>query len=220
MRARPAGLLLAVAVAVVLAGCGGNGDKTATTKGPTDQAKARAIVLKAADFPPGWTSEPAGDAPDESASNLRSCMGLLPQASPMAESATFHTVEPGSMTVDASVTVGRSVRLIDQDFNAFASDKALPCVLERFDAQAKRQTEATFGPGEAARLDFAQLGDATSAIRVKSVAVAGDQQIPFHLDIVVVKKGRVGLTFSFANAPEPFPAELATELACKVVDRA
>lgn len=220
MRARPFGLIMALAV--VLAGCGGGGDADgpAPPKGPTDQAKARSIVLKASDFPPGWTSEPAPGAPDESTNSFRTCMGLLPQASPTAESPTFHTVEPGSMTVDASVTVGLSVRLIDQDFSAFASDQALPCVLERFDAQAKRQTEATFGPGEAARLDFAQLGDATSAVRVKSIAVAGDQQIPFHLDIVVVKKGRVGVTFSFANAPEPFPAELAAELARKVVDRA
>ncbi|MGI8684495.1 MAG: hypothetical protein ACR2MO_05305 [Acidimicrobiales bacterium] len=218
MRARLVTILLSLAVGV--AGCGDDGDGgVALPKGPTDMAKARAIVLKASDFPPGWTSEPAGTGTsEETGDNFRSCMGLLPQASPVAESPTFNTT--GSMTVDSSATVGLSVRLVDQDFAAFAGEKALPCVLERFDAQAKRQTEATFGPGKAERLGAAHLGDATSAIRINSIAVAGDQQIPFFLDLVVVKKGRVGVTFSFANAPDPFPSDLATELARKVVDRA
>lgn len=216
MRVRLATIVLVLAVGV--AACGGDGDDTAAVpKGPTDQAKARAIVLKASDFPPGWTAEPTGSG-DETTDNFRLCMGLLPKVSPTADSPTFKTT--GSMSVNSSAAVGLSVRLIEQDFSAFVSEKALPCVLERFDAQAKRQTEATFGPGKAERLDFARLGDATSAIRVTSIAVAGDQQIPFFLDLVVVKKGRVGVTFSFAIAPDPFPSDLATELARKVVDRA
>ncbi len=94
-------LVLVLVLAVGVAACGGDGDdKVATPKGPTDQAKARAIVLKASDLPPGWRSEPTGSGEETT----------------------------------------------EQDFSAFASEKALPCVIERFEAQAKRQTEATFGP--------------------------------------------------------------------------
>lgn len=211
----------AAVLAVGLAACGGDSDGgpgATTPLGPTDQARARAIVLRASDLPAGWTANPPSTTDGGEGEAFRQCLGLLPKVSPSADSPNFSTT--ASMTVGSSVTVASTERAIDRDFAAFVDDKALPCLEQRFDAQARRQVGASFGSGRAARFEFPALGDATSAVRISSVATVGDQQVPFTLDVVTVKLGRVGITMTFANAPEPFPADLATELTGKVLARA
>lgn len=226
--------VVAVLLVLVLsvAGCGGddNSDNTAAGSSTTtttaaeavpedDLSKAKAVVLKRSDLPGVWTTEPSQE--DEGAANsFRSCMGLDPAGAdyPSADSPSFST---GYLrTVNSSATVAPTAAAIDTDFAAFNTPKMLDCAVQQAEMQLKEQSEVTFGPLRADRLDFPQLGGGSTALRIASSFTAEGQEVPVFIDVVAVKVGRIGMTLSLVNGPEPFPSDLAVQLTEKMVARA
>jgi hypothetical protein len=226
LRRRVVGVL--VILATLSFGCAGDGDDSeATVSTPSttadedaserqtdDQDLAEAIVLKESDLPEDldWTSTPSeADAEGESA--MRSCLGLPPASgSPSAESPTFSI---GDVTrVDSEAIVSRSVGSANEVSAVITSPKLVDCVRARFEAQILEQPDANFGPATTAHLDFPAVGDGTRAVRMStSVETEDGERIPLFVDVIVVQKGRVGMTLTLMNAPDPFPTDLAVALA-------
>lgn len=230
MCARLTAVLLVLTVGV--AGCGGDdggagGSSASTTVTTTgnggesessdDQAKADSIVLKRSDFTTDWRSEPAEDGDDAA---FRTCLGLKANedAFAKADSPSFRIGDV--TTVDSSATVAPSADAIDGSFAAFEGPKMLECAAQRIDAELQEESAVTFGPARAERVDFPQLAGGSTAVRITALLTAEGEQVPFHIDLVVMKKDRVGMTLTLVNAPEPFPTAPAVELAEKMAARA
>lgn len=233
MRRRRVGVL--VILATVSFACAGDSDDPEAAASTTsitavgdnedresdDQELAESIVIKESDLPEDveWTSTPY-EADPEGESALRSCLGLPPDSnSPGADSPTFSV---GDVTrVDSSATVTPSVDTANEEFAVFTSPKFVGCMREVFEAELLEQAAANFGPANTDQLDFPTVGDGTIAVRMSTSVEAEDgERIPLFIDFIVVRKGRVGMTLTLMNAPEPFPTELALALAETMVSRA
>lgn len=234
MRARLTAVLVVVAVGV--AGCGG-GEESADESSPTtttvttgdgderpssdDQAKAEAVVLQESDFPADWTSEPAEGDDEEGDAAFRACLGLEPiedVAAAEADSPVFRT--GGATEVKSSATVTPTADVINETFAAFEGPKMLECLTQNLEGQFEAETEVTLAPPRAEKIDFPELGDGSTAVRVTSSFPADGEQVPLYIDLVAIKKDRVGMALMLVNAPEPFPTAAAVELAQIMVARA
>lgn len=228
-----------VGAVVVLAGlsfgCAGDGDDPEAAGSTTstsavgggedreteDRELAESIVIDESDLPDDidWTATPSEEDPEGEAA-LRSCLGLPPESrDPGAESPTFSV---GDVTrVDSSATVAASVDSADEVFAAATSGRFVDCLGEQFEAQLLEQPHAGFGPAAAEPLDFPAVGDGTVAVRMSTSVEAEDgERIPLFVDFIVIRKGRVGMTLTLMNAPEPFPTERAVAMAEAMVARA
>lgn len=233
MRARLTAVLVVVAVGV--AGCGG--EESADKSSPTtttvttgdgderpssdDQAKAEAVVLQESDFPADWTSEPAEGDDEEGDAAFRACLGLEPiedVAAAEADSPVFRT--GGATEVKSSATVAPTADAINETFAAFEGPKMLECLTQNLEGQFEAETEVTLAPPRAEKIDFPELGDGSTAVRVTSSFPADGEQVPLYIDLVAIKKDRVGMALMLVNAPEPFPTAAAVELAQIMVARA
>lgn len=186
-----------------------------------DQELADSIVLKESDLPDDveWTSTPFEVEP-EGESALRSCLGLPPESSdPGAESPTFSV---GDVTrVDSAATVAPNVDSPNEASAMTTNPKFVDCLRAQFEAQLLEEPAANFGPATTEPLDFPAVGDGTVAVRLStSVETQDGERIPLFVDFIVVSKGRVGMTLTLMNAPEPFPTELAVALAERMASRA
>lgn len=235
MRTRLLGVVLVV-LAAVSSGCGGDGDDgdaapttTSTTVDESDasqpaaddQARAESIVLSASDLPEDvdWTSTP-WEHDEEGERALRTCIGLPPPSDvARADSPTFSAGDV--TTVDSSASIASSAESVNEVFAAAEGPKFVDCVRQRVEAQLDEQPDQTFGSVRAERLQFPHVGDGTTAVRASTTIESADgEQVPLHLDVVIVKKGTVGMTLGLVNAPEPFPTELAVALAEVMAARA
>ena len=186
-----------------------------------DQELAESIVLKESDLPDDveWTSTPY-DADTEGESALRICVGLAPAtANPGADSPTFSV---GDVTrVDSAATVAPNAAAANEELDVMMNPKLVDCLAERFEAQTLGRPEVNFGPATTEHLDFPAVGDGAVAVRMStSVETEDRKRIPLFVDFVVVRKGRVGMTLTLMNAPEPFPTDLAVAMAETMAARA
>ena len=229
---RSAAVLVVLALA---AACGGDGDDdsadaTTTTAvdatSPSsgaggDEAALEALVLQEGDFPPGWTSEPAEpDEADDTGEDLEACLGIAvdDDSRPEAESRQF---TQGPLTqASSSVSLAPDQAAVDTEFAAIQGPKFAGCAEQAFDAAADEDPEVAFAPSRAELLEFPDVGDGVVASRLSTTVTAEGQQIPIYADLVFVRQGLAELSFSFINAGEPFPTDLATELVQKVLARA
>ncbi|MGI8684494.1 MAG: hypothetical protein ACR2MO_05300 [Acidimicrobiales bacterium] len=233
MRTRVLGVLLVLALASTA--CGDDAEKEAatTTTSTTvaekaeddadDLALAEAVVLTIDDLPEGveWSSEPADEEEDdEGGAAFRVCMGLPPDTGrPSADSPTFSSGD--ATQVDSSATVAPTAEQIDEDFARLEGPEFVDCAKKQFEAAIGEQSDVTFGPLQAERLDFPTVGDGATAVRLSTKVETGDgETLPFHFDVVLLKKGRVGMTLTLVNAPEPFPTELSVPMAEAMAARA
>lgn len=224
------------AVLVVLllaAGCGGDDDTSAdatttisdaTSPSPQaggDQAALEALVLQEGDFPPGWISEPAEpDEADDTGEELEACLGIAvdDDSRPEAESRQF---SQGPLTqASSSVSLAPDQAAVDTEFAAIRGPKFLDCAERAFDEAAIEDPEVGFAPSQAELLEFPDVGDGVVASRLSTSVTAEGQEIAIYADLVFVRRGLAELSFSFINAGEPFPTDLATELVQKVLSRA
>lgn len=91
------------------------------------------------------------------------------------------------------------------------------CLTQRTQDEFEEESEVTLFPPRAERVDFPELGDGSTAVRLASSFTAEGEQVPLYIDLVVIKKDRVGMSLTLANAPEPFPTAAAVELAERMV---
>lgn len=201
----------------------GGSDVSTTEPASTNDPELADVVLRQADFPRGWTSEPSdprGD--DESDAALERCLGLEVSSAdrPEARSPDFSV---GDAITQASSAVERApdTATVDREYAAITGPRFLGCVTRQFDALiAAEAAGAQFAPAKAERLPFPTSGDGTAAVRLTTTLSAEGQQLPFVADLVFVRKGLLEMSFSFVNAGGPFDAALAADLVGKVVARA
>lgn len=168
---------------------------------PRDQALARRISLKLADFPPGWQAFDTFP--------VFSCPGFRPRLSDLTvagdlESPTFAT-EQGVASSRASIYISEA-----QARTAFAREARLAaarCFADEL--RADGYTVLQLKP-----LPFASLGSETRAFRV----VASDREEVLTLDLVSFRQGRAVVHMGFASLVQPLPIE--NDLAAKVAARA
>lgn len=205
------------------AGGGGGDASTTTAPAPAADPELEDVVLRQGDFPPGWTSEPSDDPDDEEAeAALRRCLGLEVGTAerPEARSPDFSV---GDAITQASSSVDRApdMATVDREYAAITGPRFLDCATRQFDELiAEEAAGAQFAPAKAARLPFPAYGDGTAAVRLTTTLSAEGQQLPIVADLVFVRKGLLGMSFSFINAGGPFDAALAADLVRKVVARA
>ena len=201
----------------------GGDASTTTAPVPAADPELEDVVLRQGDFPPGWMSEPSDDPGDEEAeAALRRCAGLEVGTAerPEARSPDFSV---GDAITQASSSVDRAPDLatVDREYAAITGPRFLDCATRQFDEViAQEATGAQFAPARAARLPFPAYGDGTAAVRLTTTLSADGQQLPIVADLVFVRKGLLGMSFSFINAGGPFDAALAADLVGKVVARA
>lgn len=105
--------------------------------------------------------------------------------------------------------------------SALAGPKLNSCASEALSADAAREHEgAQKGEVEVSALDFPQMGEATSATRVKVTLNLPERRVPIFQDLIVVTKGESVTRVVFLNPLEPFPEDLQRSLVEKVVSRA
>lgn len=233
MRTRLVGVL--VLLALPLVSCGDDGDDgdaaptTISTTSPDEPAhadegaeeRAEAIVLKLGDLPDAveWSSAPA-ETDGEAEDAFRTCVGLSPDSDlPSADSPTFSAGDV--TTVDSSAAIAPSEAAIDEVLDALEAPKAVECAEERFKSAVAQNDPESFGAVETSRVDYPDVGDRATAIRISTTVENDDgEPVPVHFDLIAVKQGDVGITLTLVNAPEPFPVELSAQLAETMAERA
>ena len=145
---------------VLLLGCssgdGGEDDSSSTRVDEEDQLAAETGLLTLADFPDGWTEEPAEDestsAGDEFERELGRCAGVevehlfdLPGAE--AETGTF--TSPDSMvTVDHEIEIPPNVDDVEAFITLLASESVLTCLQDVVPTFLEEEMSRTTDPAE------------------------------------------------------------------------
>jgi hypothetical protein len=206
-----------------------------------DRAAAERTVLTLADFPPGWSGEPDTPndrTPEQEAARERfaTCLGVDPsfigggaRAGAKADSDDFE--DDDNNQVQNSVTMVFSRDRGVQQLATFRKPEAPGC-FEAFVNTAIQQSVANPRPGQTARqgvsfgqarvevLSVAGLNTDSVGYRARMPVTVQNQTLDALFDIVLSLKGRAGITTIFISIGRPFPAELATSLTNKVIERA
>lgn len=187
-----------------------SGPKKAYTA--ADQARAKAIVLRQADLPAGWKSEPASGG----GGNL-TCPGFQPKQSDLTKTghADSSFTRPGGLVFTAS-TVGifESVAQAQASWDRVVRPGLLGC-LASFVANAKTKASVV----SQGTLAFPALSDRAAAFRVVAAIKAQSATFKAYVDVVLEGSGRadVAMIFVFVVAP-PDPV-LERRLAAAVAGR-
>lgn len=238
-------VVTALVLCLAAAGCSdddeGDGAATSTTGTPgittgaptdvdpqeaADALKAGEIVLKQSDFPAGFTALPQSaeedEAEDRAGEEFEACLGVSvdDDERPRAESPDFQSSQ--FTRVSSSAAFAPTVEDSSNEFAAMQGPKLPDCVRSQFDKELKTEAaDVEFAPIEVAPVEFPTLGDGTRAVRLSTAVAAADgAPVAIHADFVFIRKGRAQLTLSFVNAGEPFPADVAADLAGKMAARA
>ncbi len=219
------------ALAFVLVACGGDGGGAEGGDGADQSALADDEIAQAAnfrltDFPPGWARSPGAVDPPDSPEDRRfdECMGR-PQASEVRTSiANSDNFATGQMTrANSGVQLVRTEAIAREDFSALRSDRAIPCLGERLDAELAPQTPAggqPFTRRSLERVEAENLADDTVAFRMVVDAPSVGPSATLVVDQVFVRKGRVEISTSFVEPERPFSPDLQRSLLRRLVERA
>lgn len=211
-----------IAVVVALsAACGGGEDKADPA---SDKEKAQKAVLRAADFPSGWSSKPHEELPgeDERAAEIARCIGISnPSARASAEVRSPDFTSGFATSAFSVITFVKTEEEAAADAGAFAGEKFAQCAEPEFaeQIQAVAPEGARVENVKISRSEFPAHGDRTVAYRVNGTIFIGEMDVPVNIDLVQIFKGRAEVSFVFSNPGAPFPADVARTVAAKVVER-
>ncbi len=243
-------VLILVASAVLLAGCGGSGTKKAadatvptslatTTTAPATTVpatttvagvdpglatKAQAAVYQAGDFPSGW--EALAPSPTDGLQiealwkDEASCLNLDRTAPVEATSPTYRGATAFSTVSTVEYTTEASSAAM---YDALSGPQAQDCENKAYVANADRSHPpgATPGPPTITPLDVAPVGEKMHAIRVNITQNLSTLQINLFQDLYVIfKPGGTVIRMWFLKAGSGFPPTLEQTLVQAVVNRA
>lgn len=199
------------------------GTTTTAPQDPASAAKAKSAVLQAADIPADYQEQEPEDSFDQETTfqELATCLGVATRGLGSATSPTYgkppatriaSTVEyfsaPAAQAIAAALAPG---------------PKFDGCSKQAFTSDLNRNAPAgsTVSAVEISPLDFAKLGQTTSATQAKAIlAIPNGPTIPINQDIIVVVKGDAVIRLTFLSPGQPFPADVERTLVEKVVTRA
>lgn len=215
------GLTVAMVLALS-AGCGGGDDKADPA---ADREKAEKAVLKAADFPSGWTAKPHEKLPleDELAAEIAQCLDIAPPSARGSAQVRSQDFTSGFATTASSViTFLKSDEEAAADATALAGPKFVECAQPGYEKQigAVKPEGATLQGVKISKSDFPKYGDRTVSYLAQGTIRLGEITVPVNVDLVWVFKGRAEAFFTFSKgAGPPFPRDVARTVAAKVVER-
>ena len=232
---------LVVAAVLLLSGCGNDDDAedAATATDPTSsttaapsteptstdaakEARAKAAVFQATDFPPLFRVHDPGEGVDIDViwRNVIRCLGIEQTGQPLGLATSPTYVR--ALATQAQSTVEYMPQPAAQAIaTALAGPNLNNCASQALSADAAREHEgADTGEVEVSAYDFPQLGGTTSATRVIVTLNLPERRVPIFQDLIVVFKGESVIRVVFVNPLEPFPEDLQRSLVEKVVSRA
>jgi hypothetical protein len=188
-------------------------------------ALSQRAALTQADFPAGWTADPAD--PDDAARDeeraLAECLGAPYEDGPYAAETSFST---DGLTATSDFSVAPSLEWARADFATLLDGSAPGCF--------KKVLGGMLGPEKAAgtsydldvtRLDTAPLvppavtKDATG-FRATITLHRGDLTVPMTFDTVMIRHDRIEATVGFVSLGSTvFPDDLRRSLTTAVVNR-
>jgi len=217
-------LLTAAALTAALAGCGDQRSSTsstggraapATTAAQSDEAIARAALVRLADFPAGWRARP------DDANDFRCPATAAVEAHPYAKSDRFEPPD-GQGAVQHEVSMFASVSAADDALDALASSETLDCFARQGEQGVRRQVSAgtTVGHVTAAQLvNVAPTGDRTAGARLTYPVSANGVTTTIYEDFSFTRVGRGLSLFAFVAQGAPPNSTLSTDLARRGAQR-
>ncbi len=192
-----------------------------------DEARARAALLAASDFPTGWTSQPADTAANAgNDAALRACL-KLPANSPLFSESSNRASSPDFVHDNVSVHNDASVSSAARVQAAFA-------VLSRSDfvgclgpvirsvaqtALAKSTLPASVDSVKVDGLTVRSNAPLSKAFRTTLVVTVGGQKTSIYVDIAYVASQDISSSITFQALQSPVDAATETQYTNIVVGR-
>jgi hypothetical protein len=187
-----------------------------------DRASAERMVLTSADLP-GFVAEP--DDGEDSAGPINECVDHPLFATgdvPRSADGPDLTMDAGNVRVQSGVKFAEKESDAREAFADLEAAFAGECIGDGLKASLE---EAAADPGlvvgdvSSERLPALDVGDEATAYRLIAPLEVDGEQLPVHIDMTVLRDGRViGGVFTF-QAGSPFPDEERIRLTRLVADR-
>jgi len=220
---------LALAVVALLSGGAFAVTRSRTDAPPTRaelQAAARRAVFTTADFPVGWTAnpaDPAGNEPDDDGRTLAGCMGTIYEYSPTEAESSFSAT---GLSAGSDFSIASSVERARADFAALAGPAASGC----FEQMFRKELDADKPAGSNYDLKVEPSGLAGTlprdadrdaiGFRVTATFHGGNTTLPVVIEMILLRYDRLEATLNFTSVGEPIlPADLPRTLTDAVVRR-
>lgn len=212
------------ALALVVAGCGGEQDKGPSNS--VDQGIAEGSLLTLGDFPAGW-EEKSGDANDDASDDFKhqvaQCLEvdydiLYGGASGTASSDTFVS---GDDVISDLVQVSTTESRMVEGFKMISGARYRGCVQSGYGEYVKDAVgdDTKIGDVQVDERPFDQFGDQTIAFRI-TIPVTYQERDGFVInDQVVVRVGRAFTQITAQSTNSPFDVEQLSNLVEIATDR-
>jgi hypothetical protein len=223
-------LVTVVALASMVA-CGGESPSKAgapvkSTPAKSDKVRARAILLTGKDLS-GWkrsaSDEPGTD--DEFDKKFAACAGIKNAHKYETADVAGDDFGHANQQVGGGVTFYTTAARAKADFVAFFSARTIACARGLLDdairAEFKKQgvTGLTITSLRLVRAPIVRYADQSGKLTFSATIHVAGQSVPFFLDFVGLRKGRIDTALDFLNIGTRFPAALEAKLISKVAAR-
>lgn len=229
-------------VLLVCVGCGGgdasksstpttarDGDSRSKAELAADKEAAEAALLKAADFPADWTTEPpnddTADPPDRNA-DLADCLhvdrALLADDEKVSAESTF---AHAGLQVLSSVGMQPTRAAAERQAAVFARPEYPHCLESEMGALRDRKPGAQppagveMGDITITELELGPYGEDSRAFRAEIAVSAPGRSGSLFVDLAFIRVGRATGTLAFRSFGIPFDDELKAELATTFASR-
>ena len=175
-----------------------------------DQARARAVMLRAADLGPGWKSVPVNE-------NVQ-CRAFHPDESDLIETGEANRIfDAGGARVGSSATVFKTRAQAAASWKRTVKPAALNCALEGL--RESLPVGATVRVRTLSRFSFPRVAPRTAGLRL--VARVGDvlQGTNVHMDVVVLGRARTLAALLVVSVGAPVPPAVERRLAGLMASR-
>jgi hypothetical protein len=206
----------AVTAAVVVPAALASGGEPQKRLTKADQAKARAIVLRRADFPTGWVGKPN----TTTSQDTPRCSTYNPDQSDLIETGDVDSPDftraDGSF-VSSSIGIFKTQKMARTGYARVARPQLASCFGELFKKGAAPASVQVLHVGP---IPFRRLGDRSNAYRLTANVTLQGTTIPVAIDIVTFNRGRVDAAMIFLGIRGPLPVAFEQSLAANMAARA
>jgi len=236
------GIVAAIAVGLLAAGCGGGSSAVTAPNTPkqlaADKATAKAAVLTASDLPAGYKGTPhkkssGDDIPTAVETKFLACTHLPKRfindsgdKQPNADAPDFAkgTLGQGASTeIESSVELDRSSNDIKDPLSHLSGSNAAACFKPFFQAALNTSLSGTSGvtiaPVKMTVLDLGSVGDQSGAFQGRTTVSGPSASITFEFNLYFVRTGRAGVFMLTIATNAPFDQTLAKSLLSTMVGR-
>ena len=208
--------VIALVAAATLAACGGGGGGEAqTVLNDQDQSRAEAVVVRASDFPGGWTS-----ARHEQQS-AKTCLNPDLSDLTVTGQADSRDFSLQSFFVNSSATIMRSADEAKTAYERQATGDLPKCIADQLGKSIESSSDVAIDVKHTGvrELDFPRLADRSRAYRATLDLDFGGAATRAYVDFVFLQRGRTLATVAFASVGQEPQKGLDEELAARVAGR-